>query len=342
VKGRMMAFDARTGARVWSFDLVPEAGEASQSWPPHTAELPKAGGATWTSYALDTASGTLYVPTGNAAPDFLPELRPGTNLYTTAVVALDGRSGGLRAVHKLLERDFHDWDVGAPPLLLTTPAGRAIAVAAPKDGHVYAVDRRTGERLYRTAVTTQENVDAPLTEQGTRFCPGVNGGVEWNGPAYSPAENLLFVNGIDWCTTVKKGPPSKLKNQRGLPWTGSAELRHPFGRPDDARRGWLTALDTDKGTIRWRYASPAPIVAGVTATAGGVVFTADLDGNVLAFDARSGAVRFRHNTGQPIGGGVVTYAVRGRQYVAVASGMHSPLSWRTESSPAAVVVFALP
>jgi alcohol dehydrogenase (cytochrome c) len=342
VKGRMMAFDAATGARVWSFSLVPEAGEAGQSWPPYTGGLPKAGGATWTSYAIDTATGTLYVPTGNAAPDFLPELRPGANLYTTAVVALDARTGAFRSAHQLVERDFHDWDVSAAPVLLTTRGGRALAVAAPKDGHLYAVDRRTGERLYRTAVTTQENVDAPLTRSGTRFCPGVNGGVEWNGPAYAPAENLLFVNGIDWCTTVKKGSPAKLKNQRGLPWTGSAKLREPFGRPDPTRRGWLTAVGADDGAIRWRYPSPAPIVAGVTATAGGVVFTADLDGNVLAFDARTGALRFRRAVGQPIGGGVVTYAVGGKQYVAVASGMHSPLSWRTKSSPAKILVFTLP
>jgi alcohol dehydrogenase (cytochrome c) len=94
--------------------------------------------------------------------------------------------------------------------------------------------------------------------------------------------------------------------------------------------------------VKWRYASPAPIVAGVTATAGGLVFAADLGGNVLGFDQRDGSIRFRYNTGQPIGGGVVSYAVAGKQYIAVASGLDAPMTWQTKSSPATVVVLALP
>jgi alcohol dehydrogenase (cytochrome c) len=342
VLGRMMAFDARTGGRVWSFDLVPSAGEASLTWPNETERVPRAGGATWTSYALDTAAGTLYVPTGNAAPDFLGQVREGSNLYTTSVVALDARTGTLRTWHKLLERDVHDWDVAAAPALLTTARGRSIVAAAGKDGYVYAIDRASGERRFRTPVATMDNVDAPLTKAGTRFCPGVNGGVEWNGPAFSPATNLLYVNSIDWCTTVKLAPARKLKDKRGLPWTGSAQLLHPFGVNDKARRGWLTAVDADDGTVRWRHASPTPLVAGVVATAGGVVLSGDLRGGVFALDARTGAALWRFETRRPVGGGVLTYSVGGRQYVAVAAGMHSPESWRIKSRPARVIVFALP
>jgi hypothetical protein len=89
VTGRMMAFDADSGGRIWSFDLVPETGEASRTWPPSTEVIPKAGGATWTSYALDTLAGSLFLATGNAAPDFLDHARPGTNLYTYSVIELD-------------------------------------------------------------------------------------------------------------------------------------------------------------------------------------------------------------------------------------------------------------
>lgn len=344
VTGRMMAFDARTGARVWRFDLVPRSGPANLTWPPETNRVPRGGGTTWTSYTLDTLTGTLYVPTGNAAPDFLASVRAGSDQYAYSVVALDARTGAFRRAYQLLARDDHDWDVAAAPVLLTTAAGRRLIAEAGKDGRLYGVARDSGAILYRTPVTTLFNVDAPLTAAGTRFCPGVQGGVEWNGPAYSPATNALYVGSVDWCTTVRVAPARKLENKVGIPWTGSARLMNPFGVMDplDRRRGWVTAVNADDGTVRWRYASPAPVVAGVTATAGGLVFTADLSGNVLAFDARDGTIRFRYNTDQPIGGGVITYAVGGRQYVAVASGLHAPTTWQVKSTPAKVVVFALP
>jgi outer membrane protein assembly factor BamB len=342
VTGRMMAFDAETGGMLWSFELVPGAGEANRSWPPASETVPKAGAASWTSYALDTVSGTLYVPTGNAAPDFLPELRPGANLYAHSIVALDARTGALRKHYPVLDRDFHDWDVAASPALVTTRAGASLLLVGGKDGHVYGIERDTRTHRYRTAVTTIENTTAPFSEEGTRFCPGVNGGVEWNGPTYSPRTNALYVNAIDWCTTVRVAPPSELEGKEGLPWTGSAALEEPFGKPDSTRRGWLTALDADDGRVRWRYASPTPLVAGITATAGGLVFTGDLDGNVLAFDASDGRILWRGQTRQPVGGGVVSYAVGGRQFVAVASGLHAPLTWKLYSSTAKVVVYALP
>lgn len=344
VTGRMMAFDARTGARVWSTDLVARSGPATLSWPAETSRVPRTGGTTWTSYTLDPGHGLLYVPTGNAGPDFLERVRPGANLYTYSVVVLEARTGAFVRAYQLLPRDDHDWDVAAAPVLLTTARGTRLIAEAGKDGHVYGITRDSGRILYRTPVTTLSNTDAPITAQGTRFCPGVQGGVEWNGPAYSPLTGDLYVGSVDWCTTVRLAPPAKLKDKLGIPWTGSAELMHPFGvmDPTSRRRGWLTAVDAEDGIVRWRYASPAPMVAGVTATAGGLVFGADLSGNVLGFDARDGAIRFRYNTRQPIGGGIVSYAVNGKQYVAVASGLHAPSTWQVESSPARVVVFALP
>lgn len=344
VIGRMMALDARTGAQLWMQELVAASAEPNLTWPPATDRVPKAGGATWTSYTLDPERGLLYVPTGNAAPDFLAELHPGTNDYTYSVVVLEAATGAFRAVYRILPEDEHDWDVAAAPALVTTAAGREMVAVAGKDGHLHGVERDGGRIRYRTPITSIFNADADLTPEGTRFCPGVQGGAEWNGAAYSPDTNLLYVGAVDWCTTVHTVDPAELRGKRGIPWTGSASLFHPFGTMDpvENRRGWLTALDADDGTVRWRYAAPGPMVAATTATAGGVVFAADLSGDVLAFDARTGEVRFRWNTGQPIGGGVVTYAVNGRQYVAVASGLHSPLAWKTRSTPAKVVVFALP
>ncbi len=344
VKGRMMAFDAKTGGRVWSFDLVPENGKAAQSWPPGTERFPKVGGASWTSYALDTATGVVFTPTGNAAPDFISELRPGPNLYTYSVVALDAHEGTLKTYYQLLEHDYHDWDIAAAPSLVSTRAGQHLVIAAGKDGHVYGTDRATGRRVFATPVSTIENIDAPLTGKGARFCPGVNGGVEWNGPSYSPRTNMLYVGSIDWCTTLatySADQPGKLRGKEALPWTGSSSLRAPFGANELARRGWLTAIDADDGSIKWRYASPTPLIAGVTATAGDVVFTGDLDGNILAFSARDGRELWRYAAGAPIGGGVIAYRVDATEYLAVAVGINSPQGWKLESPPGRVLVFKL-
>lgn len=346
VTGRMMAFDAGTGERLWSFDLVPTAGPASQTWPPSTPVRPKTGGATWTSYGIDTDVGLVYVPTGNAAPDFLTSVRPGANLYTYSVVALDMRNGALRKAHQLLraDMDFHDWDMASPPELIDTPSGRHLLVEAGKDGYLYVIDRASGELLYKTPVTTIKNAFAPPTPQGTHFCPGIMGGVEWNGPAYSPATNAFYVNAIDWCTTVKTRPPAKLEPRRGLFWTGAQSRAHPFGRqdPQSSWSGWVSAIDATDGSVLWRHHSSAPLTSGITATAGGLVFTANVAGNFMALDARTGKVLWRHNTEQPIGGGVISYAVNGKQYAAVASGMNSPTTWKVSSSPAKIIVFALP
>jgi alcohol dehydrogenase (cytochrome c) len=342
VRGRMMALDGSTGGIVWSSELVARHGEAGASWPPETELFPRGGAASWTTYTVDTAAAIVYVSTGNAAPDFLPTVRAGENLHAYSVVALNARTGTIVRTYPVLLRDDHDWDVAAAPALITTQGGRDLLAVGGKDGHLYGFDRRSQAREYATAVSTIDNVEAPLTAEGTRFCPGVNGGVEWNGPAYLPRTNLLYVNSIEWCTTVSVAPVEKVRGRRGLPWTGSSALRRPFGVPDSTRSGWLTAVDADLGTVRWRYASPTPLVAGVTATAGGVVFTGDLSGDVLAFDAEDGKPLWRDSTGVPIGGGVISYAVGGRQLIAVAAGLHAPTTWQLESDDARIVVYGLP
>jgi alcohol dehydrogenase (cytochrome c) len=344
VTGRMLAIDARTGERVWTTELVPTNGRANETWPRATERMPHTGGATWTSYTLDTVSALLYVPTGNAAPDFLTTVREGDDLYTSSVVVLDARTGTIRRAYQLLRNDPHDWDVAAAPLLVRTGRGRELVAEAGKDGHLYGIDRDAGTILYRTPITTIENADAPLTKDGTRFCPGVQGGVEWNGPAYSPLVDAFFVGAVDWCSIVRVGTARELADRVGVPWTGSAHTREPFGTfdPPSRKRGWLTAVDAEDGHIRWQRAAQTPLVAGVLATAGGVVFSADLNGVVTAYDQRDGTPLFEYRTGQPIGGGIVSYAVAGRQYVAVASGLHAPLTWKTNSSPATIVVLSLP
>jgi outer membrane protein assembly factor BamB len=114
----------------------------------------------------------------------------------------------------------------------------------------------------------------------------------------------------------------------------TSELRHPFGVQDSTWAGWLTAVNAESGSVRWRYRSSTPLVAGITSTAARLVFTGDLLRDFMPFDARTGAVLWRYPTRQPIGGGVVTYRAADRQLVAVASGVHAPVTWKRESPPA--------
>jgi alcohol dehydrogenase (cytochrome c) len=360
VTGRIYALDAASGRTIWQFNVVPDTGPARATWPKASPENPPTGGATWTSYALDEVTGTLYVTTGNPAPDFAIELRPGDNLYTNSLLALDARTGRLFAYVQPIKRDFHDWDASAAPALITTKTGIPFVLMAAKDGQLYGIERGRppapagGEAVpedsvalvirYSTAATTRENVETPLSaERFTRFCPGSQGGIEWNGPAYHRRSGTVYVNAIDWCTSVKLQRLDTLRGAPGKSWTGMDDEQMAFGRmdPTEKWKGWVTAIDAENGQIRWQVQTPKPMVAGVTATAGGLVFTGDLDGQVLAFDAESGKILWRAGTGGAIGGGVIAYEAGGKQRIAAAVGLNSPI-WPVKGGPARVVVFALP
>ena len=298
------------------------------------------GGRALVSYALDTETGILYVSTGNPGPDFAGDYRPGDNLYTCSVIMLDAKTGELKGYHQFVPHDFHDWDIAAAPVLYTSKSGRKTVAVGGKDGYLYGLDRDLTNVLFKVPVTAHFNVDAPITAEGTRFAPGTQGGVNWNGPAYSPLQNALFVNSRDWGTTVKLGGPETLQFEVGKPFVGSA---NGFGDddPQSERSGWLTSVDADTGCLRWKYRSALPLAAAVTPTAGGLLFTGDLEGNFLAFDAANGKLLFKHKAGGPVGGGVITYSIGGKQYVAVAAGMNNKLMG-VESGPASVVIYALP
>ena len=343
VRGRMMAFSAADGKQLWSFDLIPITGAGSDTWPPSTEENPRTGGATWTSYTLDPATGMLYVPVGNAAPDFDIKARPGLNLYTNSIVILDAKTGAFKEYYQLTPNDFHDWDVAATPALIKTTGGKNLIVAGGKDGILHAVDPSQKKEIYKTPVTTIENADTPLSaDKVTRFCPGVQGGVEWNGPAFHPAANLIFVNSIDWCYSLKLFAQG-LKGEAGKPFTGGTSVDEPYGivDPKEKWKGYVTAVNADDGSVKWKYQSPTPMVAGITTTGGGLVLTADLNGDALAFNAADGKLLWKQNTGAPVGGGVITYLASNKQYVAVATGITS-MSWQTKAGNAKVVVYALP
>ena len=340
--GHVYALDAKDGHVVWRFDVVPPTGAARTTWP--TADrYPISGGAFWTAFTLDERTGVLYVSAGNPAPDYDVAVRDGENLYTNSLIALEASSGKLLAYNQLVKHDFHDWDVDSPSPLVRTRGGREIAASANKDGLLSVVDRsrvRDGALplVYQMPTTTRENIEAPLTrDTKTRFCPGYLGGSEWNGAAFHPALNTIYVGAVDWCATVQLVAESAPVPAKGTGWFGAASQRLD---PPDSAKGWLTAFDADNGAVRWKFAASRPVLAGLTPTAGGVVFAADLGGTLYAFDAANGAVLWRLTTGQSMGGGIVSYLAGGKQRIGVAAGMKSPI-WPGGSSASQIVVYGL-
>jgi alcohol dehydrogenase (cytochrome c) len=331
------AFKLETGEPVWKFNLIPDAGEpGAETWQ-NPESLKHGGGSLWTPVSLDAKAGIVYLPVGNPAPDFYGELRPGANLYTDSLVALDAKTGKLLWYQQFIPHDVHDADLSqVSPLFETTIDGKTHAVIAVsgKDGLLRLLDRNSHDQFYEVPITTRENVDAIPTVEGVHRCPGLLGGMEWNGPAYDPGSNTLFVPAVDWCGIFSKAPKDPPIMQ-GMHYYGGAVASDPR----EKSKGWLTAFDASTGKERWKYASPTPLVAGVTATSGGVLFTGDLNNDFLALDAKTGDVLYRFNTGGSIGGGVISYALNGKQYAATVSGTVS--AFFGGSGLPAVVIFAV-
>ncbi len=357
VKGRMYALDANTGKIVWEFYLVPK-GEGDVARGPQGATpldgtswknppgSPITGGATWTSYTLDPATGLLYIPGGNSAPDFAIGPREGDDLYAESIVVLDAKTGAYKNHMKLLAHDWHDWDVSSAPAIIQTAAGRKLLSVAPKDGHLYGIDLASNALIYRNPVTRVENPDTTFaTASPVHFCPGSVGGAEWNGPAYDPDTNLIMTGEVEWCTTVTLQTPAEIEHTAmSTPWSGEASV-NPFnvwGKQDPfgAWAGWLYASDADTGAWKWRAKSNYPIQSGVTPTAGGLVFFGDMGGNFYALDAATGKKLWGEKIGGAIGGGVITYQDQGTQKIAVATGL-TEILWPTEITTAKVSILGL-
>jgi glucose dehydrogenase len=253
---------------------------------------------------------------------------------------LDAKTGAYQRHFQLVKRDFHDWDVSSPPALFLSNHGHRMLAEAPKDGHLYLIDLNTGKLLYRKPMTTIANVEAAMTAQGTRFCPGAQGGAEWNGPAFDPADNLIFAGEVDWCTTVRSVPASALASApAGKPWSGATQ---GFGQQDDPKKwsGWLVASNADTGERKWEFHAPFPVLGGVTPTTGRLVLFGDMGGTFYAFDAGTGKKLWSKDLGGAIGGGVITYDTGVGQKIAVAVGMTSPI-WPTQKVNGKIYILGL-
>ena len=358
-KGHVFALEGKTGKVVWEFFLVPKVEGDTVRGPlgktPLDASawnsapgLPISGGGTWTSYTLDIKNGLLYVPGGNPAPDFASGARAGSNLFADSVVVLDAKTGDFRNAFSVLPKDWHDYDVSTPPILLQTMGGKQLMSVSPKDGHLRGYDLATNGLLYRVPVTTIENDGQDFAVgQSVHFCPGPVGGNEWNTPGYDPTTNLIITGTVDWCDTVKIQDDKKLASVPvGQPWTGSAYLNpiNMFGKEsttDGSWAGWIYATDADSGIWKWRVKSNYPIVGAITPTAGGVVFFGDLGGNLYALDSSTGQKLWGQVLGAGgIGGGIITYTAGGSQKIAVADGF-TMVAWPTKPATAKVVILGL-
>ncbi len=359
-KGHVFALDGKTGKVVWEFFLAPKVegdvvrgplGKSAldaSTWN-NAPGVPISGAGTWTSYTLDTKNGLLYVPGGNPAPDFASGAREGSNLYSDSVVVLDAKTGDYKIHFNVLPKDWHDYDVSNPPILLTTTGGKQIMSVAPKDGHLYGYDLSNNSLLYRVPITTVENDgQAFAVGQNVHFCPGPVGGDEWSTPGYDPTTNLIISGTVDWCDTVRIVDDKKLAEVPvGQPFTGIAYLNpiNMFGREsktDGYWAGWIYASDADTGVWKWRVKSNYPILSGITPTAGGIVFFGDLGGNFYALDSGTGQKLWSQvlNGGGGIGGGIITYSSGGSQKIAVAAGF-TMVAWPTKPVKAKVIIFGL-
>jgi alcohol dehydrogenase (cytochrome c) len=359
-KGHVFALDAKTGKIVWEFFLAPKVegdvvrgplGKSpldASAW--HTAPgIPISGAGTWTSYTLDIKNGLLYVPGGNPAPDFASGAREGSNLYSDSVVVLDAKTGDYKNHFNVLPKDWHDYDVSNPPILLTTVGGKRLMAVSPKDGKLRGYDLATNDLLYRSPVTTIENDGQDFAVgQNVHFCPGPVGGNEWNTPGYDPTTNLIITGTVDWCDTVRIADDKKLASVPiGQPFTGIAYLNpiNMFGKEatiDKDWAGWVYATDADSGIWKWRVKSNFPILGAITPTAGGIVFFGDIGGNFYALDSSTGQKLWGQvlGTGGGIGGGIITYTAGGSQKIAVADGF-TMVAWPTKPVSAKVVILGL-
>jgi alcohol dehydrogenase (cytochrome c) len=330
VRGFVVAFDADTGKEKWRLWTIPGPGEfGSSSWPGDS--YLHGGATTWMPGTYDPELNTLYWTTSNAAPDFFGDTRPGDDLYTSCVLALNADTGELRWYFQFTPHDLYDYDANETPVLVDmeengTP--RRLLVQADRNGFFYVLDRTNGKFLRATPFVEKLNwakgVDAsgrPIlsgripTADGTYICPGVEGATNWFSPSYNPGTGLLYVLALEACNVyfAKAEPFEKGKT---LYNTGT---KMP---PDENSKKILLALSVADGKVMWRYPQigAGNSWAGTLTTAGGLVFFGDDSGSLEAVDATNGHPLWHFNTGQNIYASPMSYAVDGVQYVTIAAG----------------------
>jgi alcohol dehydrogenase (cytochrome c) len=345
IRAFVAAYDVRTGRQVWKFHTIPAPGEpGSETW---TGDSWRKGGASiWNAGAYDPQANLVYWGTGNPAPDWDGRTRLGDNLYSDSVIALDADTGRLVWHYQFTPHDELDYDSTQVPVLadLTWKGKpRRVMLWANRNGLMYVLDRLTGELLLGkpyVEVNWMNGFDArgrPMrtpgigpSPQGTLVRPHVHGAINWAPPAFSPKTGLFYVahwehSGI---VAIEGQFPQSVGINARQTTMGDVTLE-PFLNNDDEARGVIRAYDPATLTPKWEYPLGNITWGGMLATAGDVVFGGGKDGYFVALDARTGKLLWKAALGGQVNAGAMTYAVNGRQFVAVAAGT-------------ALFVFALP
>ena len=322
------AYDAETGERVWRFWTVPGPGEpGNETW---GGDSWKRGGAsTWITGSYDADLNLIYWGTGNPGPDLDGSPRPGDNLYSDSVVALDADTGKLNWHFQFTPHDVHDWDAVADPVLIEMEVDgipTKTVVQANRNGYYYAIDRTNGKFLFAAPFTKISWADGigldgrPIlipgnepSDEGTKTCPGMGGGHNWQATTYSPKTHLYYFNTTDGCQIYHKSTQEFVEGEFYL---ASAMERIPT----EPREGSIVAMEPGSGKIRWRYRMVDSPTSGLLSTAGDLVFAGDAAGYFIALDAETGKVLWRFPTGGAVRAPAISYEFGGRQYIATAAG----------------------
>ena len=332
VRGFLAAFDVLTGKLVWRFWTLPGPGEpGSESWP-GDAYL-HGGGTTWMPGTYDPELNMLYWGTSNPAPDFVGDTRPGDDLYTDCVLALDADTGKLKWHFQFTPHDLFDYDATQTPVLIDLTVDgqlRRWLVQADRNGFFYILDRATGKFLKATRFAEKLNWAAGIDErgrpilsgihpvpEGVKICPGFQGATNWYSPSYNPATQLFYFLALEQCNIFfSSAKREEYKPGRTYYSTGAERV------PGERGQKVLLAYSVVTGKLVWKYpqVGDGDSWGGTMTTAAGLVFFGDDAGEFEAVDARTGQPLWHFSTGQIVHASPMSYAVDGVQYVVIASG----------------------
>ena len=337
IRGFVAAYDARSGKEAWRFTTIPGPGERGhETWQGDAWK--SGGGSAWLTGSYDPELNLTYWGIGNPGPDMNPAQRPGDNLYTNSVVALDPDTGALKWYFQFTPQDGADWDAVQVPVLVDTEwngAPRKLLLWANRNGFFYVFDRVTGRFLFGKPFVKQnwaKGLDAegrPIRETvppGAPTFPGIQGGTNWYSPSYSARTGLFYLS--VWDDYASVFTPQQMQHVPGQRFMGgrARSATPPLRRgaintwTEEAGHGAVVALDPRTGERKWAFTMHDVTDAGILTTAGDLVFTGGREGYVFALDARDGKLLWKAAVGGQVGAAPISYQVDGKQYVAVAAG----------------------
>jgi len=329
VRGFLAAFDAETGEEKWRFWTIPGPGQkGNESWPADT--YLHGGGTTWMPGTYDPDLNTLYWGTGNPAPDYDGSLRPGDDLYTSSLLALDPDTGALKWYFQFSPHDLYDYDAVQTPVLVNASLKgrpRKLVVTANRNGFLYILDRTNGKFLFGKSFVESLNwakgldengrpVPAGLIpdEKGVRICPANGGATNWYSPSYNPATHMFYFRSFEACAVIQSNARSFAE--------GRAYYASGIQTAGETGKGYINAFNLDTLDFAWRSLQFGRNKGwgGVMSTAAGLVAFGDDGQNFVLADARTGKPLWHFHVGQLVHASPMSYAVDGQQYFAIAAG----------------------